>query len=160
MADGVRNRELPHTVQFSVGVSGGVGRVVHAGVGADERRRADHAGAGSADGTKIKAQAASDSFQSEAKIGEHLERARKRVREIGEPDPEPKPSRVEQARHRARRERQQRLEQGLEELQKLRPSKPWARVSVSEPEARRMRQADGGIAPNTTCKSRLTRRSR
>src|SRR6266849_6282489 len=78
------------------------------------------------DGTKIKAQAASDSFQGEAKIGEHLE----------------------QARRRARRERQQRLEQGLEELQKLRPSKPRARVSVSEPEARRMRQADGGIAPN------------
>lgn len=100
------------------------------------------------DGTKIKAQAASDSFQGEAKIGEHLERARRRVREMGEPDQEPKPSRVEQARRRARRERQQRLEQGLEELQKLRPSKPRARVSVSEPEARRMRQADGGIAPN------------
>jgi transposase len=100
------------------------------------------------DGTKIKAQAASDSFQGEAKIGEHLERARRRVREMGEPDQEQGPSRVEQARRRARRERQQRLEQGLEELQKLRPSKPRARVSVSEPEARRMRQADGGIAPN------------
>src|SRR5713101_5655324 len=100
------------------------------------------------DGTKIKAQAASDSFQGEAKIGEHLERARRRVREMGEPDQEAGASRVEQARRRARRERQQRLEQGLEELQKLRPSKPRARVSVSEPEARRMRQADGGIAPN------------
>src|SRR5712692_7269936 len=100
------------------------------------------------DGTKIKAQAASDSFQGEAKIGEHLERARRRVREMGEPDQEEGASRVEQARRRARRERQQRLEQGLEELQKLRPSKPRARVSVSEPEARRMRQADGGIAPN------------
>src|SRR5258707_2766872 len=100
------------------------------------------------DGTKIKAQAASDSFQGEAKIGEHLERARRRVREMGEPDPEEGASRVEQARRRARRERQQRLEQGLEELQKLRPSKPRARVSVSEPEARPMRQADGGIAPN------------
>jgi transposase len=100
------------------------------------------------DGTKIKAQAASDSFQGEAKIAEHLERARRRVREMGEPDAEPKPSRVEQAGRRARRERQQRLEQGLEELQKLLPSKPRARVSVSEPEARRMRQADGGIAPN------------
>jgi transposase len=100
------------------------------------------------DGTKIKAQAASDSFQGEAKIGEHLERARRRVREMGEPDQETKSSRVEQARRRARRERQQRLEQGLEELQKLRPNKPRARVSVSEPDARRMRQADGGIAPN------------
>jgi hypothetical protein len=100
------------------------------------------------DGTKIKAQAASDSFQGEAKIAEHVERARRRVREMGEPDQETKPSRVEQAQRRARRERQQRLERGLEELQKLRPSKPRARVSVSEPEARRMRQSDGGIAPN------------
>jgi hypothetical protein len=48
----------------------------------------------------------------------------------------------------ARRERQQRLERGWKELQKLRPSKP--RVRVSEPEARRMRQADVGIAPNYT----------
>src|SRR5438105_115211 len=47
------------------------------------------------DGTKIKAQAASDSFQGEAKIEEHLERARRRVREMGEPDQESKPSRVE-----------------------------------------------------------------
>lgn len=100
------------------------------------------------DGTKIQAQAASDSFQGEARMGEHLERARRRVREMGEPDQEPGQTRVEQAQRRARRERQQRLEQGLEELQKLRPSKPRARVSVSEPEARRMRQADGGIAPN------------
>jgi len=97
------------------------------------------------DGTKIKAQAASDSFQSEAKIEEHLERARRRVREMGEPDAEPAPGRVEQAQRRARRER---LERGLEELQKLRPRKPRVRVSVSEPEARRMRQSDGGIAPN------------
>ena len=100
------------------------------------------------DGTKIKAQAASDSFQGEAKIAEHLERARRRVREMGDPDQEEGPGRVEPAQRRARRERQQRLEQGLEELQKLRPRKPRARVSVSEPEARRMRQADGGIAPN------------
>lgn len=100
------------------------------------------------DGTKIKAQAANDSFQGEARMQEHLERARRRVQEMGEPDAEAGPNRVEQARRRARRERQQRLEQGLEELQKLRPSKPRARVSVSEPEARRMRQADGGIAPN------------
>jgi len=100
------------------------------------------------DGTKIKAQAASASFQGEAKIEEHLDRARRRVREMGEPDAETGPSRGEQARRRARRERPQRLERGLEELQKLRPSKPRARVSGSEPEARRMRQSDGGIAPN------------
>src|SRR5437773_3558864 len=67
---------------------------------------------------------------------------------MGEPDQETKPSRVEQARQRARRERQQRLEQALDELEKLRSRKPRARVSVSEPEARRMRQADGGVAPN------------
>ena len=89
------------------------------------------------DGTKIKAQAANDSFQGEARMQEHLERARRRVQEMGEPDAEAGPNRVDQARRRARRERQQRLEQGLEELQKLRPSNPRARVSVSEPEARR-----------------------
>jgi len=100
------------------------------------------------DGTKIKAQAANDSFQGAARIEEHLERARRRVREMGEPEQEAKPSPVEQARRRARRERQQRLEQALEELQKLRPHKPRARVSVSEPEARRMRQADGAFAPS------------
>jgi len=33
-------------------------------------------------------------------------------------------------------------------LQKLRPRKPRARVRVPEPEARRMRQADGAFAPN------------
>src|SRR5271157_683384 len=112
------------------------------------------------DGTKIKAQAASDSFQGEAKIAEHLERARRRVREMGELEPEEGAGRVEQAQRRARRERQQRLEQGLEELQKLRPSKPRARVSVSEPEARRMRQAEAASRPTTTCKSPPTRRSR
>jgi len=35
------------------------------------------------DGTKIKAQAASDSFQGEARIGEHLEQAQRRVRREG-----------------------------------------------------------------------------
>ena len=49
------------------------------------------------DGTKIKAQAASDSFQGEAKIAEHLERARRRVREMGEPDG--KQDRAEWNRH-------------------------------------------------------------
>jgi hypothetical protein len=49
------------------------------------------------DGTKIKAQAASDSFQGEAKIAQHLERARRRVREMGDPDQEEGPDRVEQA---------------------------------------------------------------
>jgi len=100
------------------------------------------------DGTKIKAQAASESFQGEARIGEHLERARRRLREMGEPDQAEEPERREQAQRRVRRERQQRLEQALDELQKLRPRKPRARVSVTEPEARRMRQADGAFAPN------------
>jgi len=99
-------------------------------------------------GTKIKAQAGSDSFQGEARIGEHLERARRRVREMGEPDQAEEPERREQAQRRVRRERQQRLEQALDELQKLRPRKPRARVRVPEPEARRMRQADGAFAPN------------
>jgi len=61
------------------------------------------------DGTKIQARAASDSFQGEARIREHLEGARRRVREMGEPEQEEGLSRREQARQRAHRERQQRL---------------------------------------------------
>lgn len=103
------------------------------------------------DGTKIKAQASSTSFQGEARMQEHLERARQRVREMGEPDQEAGASRVEQARWRAGRERQERLERGLEELQKRaasKPGEPTLRVSVTDPDARKMKQPDGGFAPS------------
>jgi len=62
--------------------------------------------------------------------------------------------RVTKARERAARERQERLELAEKELQKLRQrkvgeeAKEQARVSETDPEARVMKQAEGGFAPS------------
>src|ERR1700693_2513030 len=103
------------------------------------------------DGTKIRALASSRSYQREGAIREHLERARRRVAEMGDPRNEEASPKAGQARTRAQRERQQRLENALGEMEKLRKEKPGgakpdARVSISEPEAPIMRHADGGRA--------------
>jgi len=71
------------------------------------------------DGTKIKAQASVRSYQGENSIREHLDRARQRVAQLSDPHNEEASPKVQQARSRARRERQQRLESALEELQRL-----------------------------------------
>src|SRR6266403_5698803 len=72
------------------------------------------------DGTKIKAQASPRSVHWENQIQTHVERARRRVAEMGDPRSEEASPREKQARARARRERQERLEKSLEELEKLR----------------------------------------
>ena len=63
------------------------------------------------DGTKIKALASSRSYLQEETIREHLEKARRRVAEMGDPANEESSSKVKQARVRARREQQERLEE-------------------------------------------------
>ncbi len=72
------------------------------------------------DGTKIRAQASPRSVHWENQIQTHVERARRRVAEMGDPRSEEASPREKQARARARRERQERLEKSLEELEKLR----------------------------------------
>jgi transposase len=103
------------------------------------------------DGTKIKACAGVDSFRREERLKEHLEAARKQVEAMGDPREE-EPTRKRAARERALRERQQRLEQALEEVQKVRESKrqdkEQARASQSDPQSRIMKQSDGGYAPS------------
>jgi transposase len=103
------------------------------------------------DGTKIKACAGSDSFRREDRLKEHLETARKQVEAMAGPrEEEPKAKRA--AQERAVRERQQRLEQALEEVEKIRETKrenkDQARASQSDPQARIMKQSDGGYAPS------------
>ncbi len=104
------------------------------------------------DGTKIKALASTRSFQREGTIRGHLERARQRVAEMGDPRNEEASPKVKQAQARARREQQERLENALEELQKLQAhksgekAKSETRVSISDPQARVMKQSDGGLA--------------
>jgi transposase len=104
------------------------------------------------DGTKIKALASTGSYHREGTIREHLEQARRRVAEMGDPRNEETNSKTKQARERARREQQERLEQALEELEKLQAGKSGqkakseTRVSTSDPQARVMKQPDGGLA--------------
>jgi transposase len=106
------------------------------------------------DGTKIKACAGADTFRREEKIRAHLELARQQVEQMGDPRNEELSQRVAKARERAAREKRERLELAQQELEKLRQSKAGqeakeeARVSETDPEARIMKQSDGGFAPS------------
>ncbi len=106
------------------------------------------------DGTKVKACAGGDTFRREEKLLAHLEMARQQVAQMGDPRSEELSRRVAKARERAAREKQQRLQLAQEELEKLRATKTSqeakqeARVSETDPEARIMKQADGGFAPS------------
>ena len=106
------------------------------------------------DGTKVKAQASGRSFRREPSLREHLERARQRVRAMGDPREEGMNARRVKAQERAARERVGRLEQALDEMQKVqgtqsaRQRRKEGRVSDTDPEARFMKQSDGGLAPS------------
>jgi hypothetical protein len=101
------------------------------------------------DGTKIKALAGNNSFRREKRIREHLRVAEELVLT---PDEEANP-RVEKARERAVQEKKERMEHALLELEKIRKTKSRgqkkeARVSTTDPDARIMKQSDGGYAPS------------
>ena len=106
------------------------------------------------DGTKVKACSGSDSFRREDKVRAHLEMARQHVVLMGDPETAEEVSpKVAAARQRAAREKKQRLEKALEELDKIRATKSGsakaeARVSKSDPESRIMKQGNGGYAPS------------
>jgi DDE family transposase len=72
---------------------------------------------------------------------------------MGRPESEELSQRVIQARKRANREKRQRLEGALKELEQIQKGraesdKEQVRVSESDPEARVMKQANGGFAPS------------
>jgi transposase len=103
------------------------------------------------DGTKIQACASSQSFRREETLRAHLEAAAEQVQQLAQESPE-EPTRQQAAQQRAARERQQRVAQALQELEQIRAAKrgaqekEQARASSSDPEARVMKQADGGYA--------------
>ncbi len=105
------------------------------------------------DGTKIKAYASGDTFRREGALRAHLEAARQQVQALAQ-EVEEEPTRQQAARQRVARERQQRVEHALEQLEQVRRTKSEAqgkqaaRVSTSDPEARVMEQADGGFGPS------------
>jgi transposase len=104
------------------------------------------------DGTKIKALASDRSYRQEETIREHLEQARQRVAEMGDPRNDQSSPKAKQAQARARRVQQERLESALEELQKWQERKSGekakreTRVSTSDPQARVMKHPDKGFA--------------
>lgn len=105
------------------------------------------------DGSKIKAAASRKSFRREETLRAHLEAAREQVQRLAEEQTDER-TREQAARQRAAREREQRVAQALKELEQIRTSKhgteekEQARASRSDPEARIMKQADGGYGPN------------
>jgi transposase len=110
------------------------------------------------DGTKIQAQASAASLRREPSLRERLEQAEAVVKQLSQGHGGEMSARVEAARKRAAREQQQRLQQALQQLQAMRDSKPagereQARVSMSEPEARVMKNGQGGFAPSYNVQS-------
>ncbi len=103
------------------------------------------------DGTKIRANAAGDSFRRKERVEQALKQAREQVAAVDALGEEETSRRMAKARKRAARERQERLERALAEFSELSregKDKEKSRVSTSDPEARNMKQADGGFAPS------------
>jgi transposase len=106
------------------------------------------------DGTKIRAQAGIDTFRREKSLREHLERARKVVESMGDPQAEaPAKSGKEAAKERAAKERCNRLDEAVKEWDALaaeatEKEKEKLRVSMTEPEARQMKHGDNAITPS------------
>lgn len=103
------------------------------------------------DGTKIRTQASKQSLQSKEKIAEHLQAAQAQVAALELAASAAESGRLTKARQRAAREKEQRLAGALAEFEKLQAASVKGKkllVSKSEPEARKMKQADGGYAPS------------
>ena len=106
------------------------------------------------DGTKVEAAASSSSFRREGRIREHLKLAEEQVKAMEQSADQEVSKRVEKAKRRAAREKKERMEKALQELEKVRAVKSGqkekedARVSMTDPEARVMKQAKGGFKPS------------
>ena len=113
------------------------------------------------DGTKIKAWAADKSFRRQATLESHLKEARKQVEAMGDTRSEQLSQRVAQARKRALREKKERLEAALKELEQLKATaskttaheqgekekKKEPRASTTDAQARVMLGAKGAYGP-------------
>jgi transposase len=105
------------------------------------------------DGTKIRASAASNSFRGKERIEKAMKAALEQVEVVNQLPEEESSRRAVKARERAQRERKERLASALDEFAKLQAEgsvkdKKKTRVSKTDPEARVMKQPDGGFAPS------------
>jgi transposase len=110
------------------------------------------------DGMRIRASAGSDSFRRQAKLQEHLKQATAHLEKLKaelELNPMHLDARRKSAQLRGAREKQERLQQAVDNVQQIAKSreqrKPGdgvkARASSTDPEARRMKMPDGGTRP-------------
>lgn len=101
------------------------------------------------DGTKVRACAASKRFRRKPRIEALLAQARAVVAALDAQTDDETSLQQQRARERAAREQRQRLEAALQEFEKLHAANSIVdRVSTTDPDARVMKQADGGSAPN------------
>ena len=101
------------------------------------------------DGTKVRANASSSGFRRKPTVEEYLEQAREAVEALNAQTEEESSRQMQAAQQRARREKQERLESALKEYAKLKAAKSRIdRVSTTDPDARVMKQAEGGSAPS------------
>ena len=110
------------------------------------------------DGMRVRAHAGSSSFRRSARLEECLKQAQEQLDSLkNQPDEDAGAvdRRAKAARERASRERAQRIEDALEQAKKLaqkaerrkKGDGQKARCSMTDPDARRMKMADGGTRP-------------
>ena len=105
------------------------------------------------DGTKVQANASSKTFREDERLREHLEAAQKQVAAMGDPNQEPnEQSKSEARKAAAARDRRERIEQALNEAEKLpikkRKKSKKPKASTTDPDARMMKHGHGGILPS------------
>lgn len=112
------------------------------------------------DGMRVRASAGGSSFRRRATLERCRDEARQQVERLREErenqtSQDPSDKRCEAAQRRASEEREARITRALEELDKLgeqkkshkKPAKNEDRASTTDPEARKMKMADGGYRP-------------
>jgi transposase len=110
------------------------------------------------DGMRVRASAGAASFRRRDKLQGYLQEAKKQVERLKEElehDPTLPNKKRQAARQRAAREKAERLEHALQELEKIEASREarkkgsgdQARASSTDPEARKMKMPDGGFRP-------------
>jgi len=102
------------------------------------------------DGSKIAADASASSFHRLDKVEANLQLAKQVIAELEKEDPQQQSLRLQSAKRRAAKQREESLQKALEEFKKLPPTttrKHETRVSQTDPEARNMKQAGGRYGP-------------
>src|SRR5437899_5004702 len=107
------------------------------------------------DGTKIRAQASKRSFLERKHLQQSLDLAKRHMANVDADNVDPISQHQGAARYRVQREREARLQSALQSLSTIEQAKKYseakpAQVSISDPDARFMRQGDGAIDIATT----------